>query len=131
MSGVQGLGSEHVRRNSHAYGLLHAILATAVTDQLIPANPANLSRAINPPTKCQPVILDAAEVAVLADTIRPERLRMLVLVLAWVGVRWGEAIELRRSDVTEGCKAIRVRRAVTHRNGCRIDTPTSHYDIST
>ena len=50
---------------------------------------------------------------------------MLVLVLAWVGVRWGEAIELRRSDVAEGCTAIRVRRAVTHRDGCRVDTPKS------
>jgi integrase len=120
-----GLGSEHVRRNSHAYGLLHAVLATAVTDQLIPANPANLSRAMNPPTKRQPVILDVAEVDTLADAIQPQRLRALILVLAWVGVRWGEAIELRRSDVLKGCTAIRVGRAVTHRDGCRIDTPKS------
>jgi integrase len=120
-----GLGSEHVRRNSHAYGLLHAICATAVTDQLIPSNPANLSRAMNPPTKRLPVILDVDEVQALADTIRPERLRALVLVLAWTGVRWGEAIELRRSDVTEGARALRVGRAVTHRDGCRIDSPKS------
>lgn len=120
-----GLGTEHVRRNSHAYGLLHAILATAVSDQLIPANPANLSRAMNPPTKRQPVILDVDEVAALADAIKPERLRALVLVLAWTGVRWGEAIELQRRDVAEGAKAIRVSRAVTHRDGCRVDTPKS------
>jgi integrase len=120
-----GLGSEHVRRNSHAYGLLHAILATAVSDQLIPANPANLSRAMNPPTKRQPMILDVDEVAALADAVRPKRLRALVLVLAWVGVRWGEAIELQRRDVAEGAKAIRVSRAVTHRSGCRVDTPKS------
>jgi integrase len=120
-----GLGSTHTRRNSHAYGLLHAILATAVTDQLIPANPANLSRAMNPPTKRQPVILDVEEVAALADAFKPERLRALVLVLAWTGVRWGEAIELQRRDVAEGAKAIRVSRAVTHRDGCRVDTPKS------
>lgn len=120
-----GLGSEHTRRNSHAYGLLHAILATAVSDQLIPANPANLSRVMNPPTQRQAVILDVTEVAALADAIKPERLRGLVLVLAWVGVRWGEAIELQRRDVTEGAKAIRVSRAVTHRDGCRVDTPKS------
>jgi integrase len=113
------------RRNSHAYGLLHAILATAVTDQLIPANPANLSRVMNPPTKRQPVILDVAEVAALADAIKPDRMRGLVLVLAWTGVRWGEAIELQRRDVAEGAKAIRVSRAVTHRDGCRVDTPKS------
>lgn len=34
-----GLGSEHTRRNSYAYGLLHATLATAVADQLIPVQP--------------------------------------------------------------------------------------------
>ena len=120
-----GLGSEHVRRNSHAYGLLHAILATAVTDQLITANPANLARAMNPPTKRTPVILDVAEVAALADAFKPERLRALVLVLAWCGVRWGEAIELKRADVAVDAKAIRVGRAVTHRDGCRVDTPKS------
>jgi integrase len=120
-----GLGSEHTRRNSHAYGLLHAILATAVTDQLIATNPANLSRAMNPPTKRQPVILDVDQVAALADTIKPQRLRALVLVLAWTGLRWGEAIELQRRDVAVGCKAIRVSRAVTHRDGCRVDTPKS------
>jgi integrase len=115
-----GLGTEHTRRNSHAYGLLHAILATAVGDQLIPANPANLQRAMNPPTKRQPVILDVEEVAALTDAFEPERLRALVLVLAWTGLRWGEAIELERRDVAEGAKAIRVSRAVTHREGCRV-----------
>ena len=77
-----GLGTEHARRNSHAYGVLHAVLATAVTDQLIAANPANLARAMNPPTKRQAVILDVAEVAALADAFQPDRLRALVLVLA-------------------------------------------------
>ncbi len=121
-----GLGSEHARRNSHAYGLLHAILATAVTDQLITANPANLSRAMNPATKRLPVILTVDEVADLTAAFKPDRLRALVLVLAWTGVRWGEAIELQRRDVAEGAKAIRVSRAVTHRNKeCIVDVPKS------
>ncbi len=120
-----GLGSEHVRRNSHAYGLLHAILATAVTDQLIAANPANLSRVMNPPTKRAPVVLTVDEIADLSVNFQPQRLRALVLVLAWTGLRWGEAIELQRRDVAEGAKAIRVSRAVTHRDGCRVDTPKS------
>lgn len=120
-----GLGTEHTRRNSHAYGLLHAILATAVSDQLIGANPANLQRAMNPPTKRMPVILDVDEVAALADAFKPERLRALILVLAWTGLRWGEAIELERRDIAEGAKAIRVSRAVTHRDGCRRDTTKS------
>jgi integrase len=65
------------------------------------------------------------EVAALADTIQPQRLRAFVLVLAWTGLRWGEAIELQRRDIAEGCEAIRVSRAVTHRDACRVDTPKS------
>jgi integrase len=92
---------------------------------LIPANPATISRAMNVAPKRQAVILDVHEVEALADAIRPERMRALILVLAWTGLRWGEAIELQRRDVAEGAKAIRVSRAVTHREGCHVDTPKS------
>ncbi len=46
-----GLGTEHTTRNGHVYGLLHAICATAVTDGLLTANPANLKGVMNPPAK--------------------------------------------------------------------------------
>ena len=48
-----------------------------------------------------------------------------MLVSAWCGVRWGEVTELRRKDVGQDCQVLYVSRAVTHRNGCRIDTPKS------
>jgi integrase len=120
-----GLGTERVRRNSHAYQLLHAICATAVTDGLIVANPCNIPRVMNPPRKREPVIPTVPEVAALADGIKPEKFKALVLVSAWCGVRWGEVTELRRKDVGEDCQVLYVARAVTHRNGCRIDTPKS------
>jgi integrase len=120
------LGTEHTRRNSHAYGLLHAILGTAVTDGLIDRNPCNLPRVMNPARKRDPVILTVDEVAALADAIRPERLRALVLISAWCGCRWGEVSELRREDVSADCAAITVVRAVTRRDGeYRVDTPKS------
>ncbi len=120
------LGSDHARRNSHAYGLLHAICATAVADSLIVANPCNLSRVMNPPRKREPTILSVAEVAALADAIKPERLRCLVLLSAWTGVRWGEVSELRRRDVSDDCSVLYVSRAVTRRKGeYRVDTPKS------
>lgn len=120
------LGSEHARRNSHAYGLLHAVCATAVTDGLIVANPCNLPRVMNPPRKREPVILSVKEVAALADSIEPKRLRCLVLLSAWCGVRWGEVSELRRSDVSADCDVITVARAVTRRDKqYRVDTPKS------
>ena len=119
------LGTEHVRRNSHAYGLLHAICQTAVADGLIVANPCTIPRVMNPPRRREPVILSVGEVAALADAIRPERFKAFILVSAWCGMRWGEVSELRRKDVGQDCQVLYVSRAVTHRNGCRVDTPKS------
>ncbi|MGV0607380.1 tyrosine-type recombinase/integrase [Mycolicibacterium sp. XJ1904] len=121
-----GLGAEHPRRNSHAYGLLHAVMATAVSDGVLSVNPCNIARVMNPPRKRNPIILSVSEVAALADAIRPQRLRCLVLLSAWCGVRWGEVSELRRKDISEGCEILAVSRAVTRRDGVyRVDSPKS------
>jgi integrase len=110
---------------AHAYQVLHAVLATAVADELLQSNPAHIARAMAAPTKRQPVILDAAEVVALADAIRPE-LRALILVAAWCGPRWGELVELRRRDVGKDCATITIARGATHRKReCRIDVPKS------
>ena len=119
------LSADTPRRNSHAYGLLHAICSTAVADQLIASNPCMIARAMNPARRREPVILAVDEVAKVADAIKPERLRCFVLVSAWCVLRWGEAIELRRKDVDELCEVILISRAVTHRGSCRVDTPKS------
>jgi integrase len=114
------------RRNSHAYGLVHAVFATAVSDGLIIANPCVIKGVMNPPRRREPVILTPAELAAVADAIRPEQLRCLVLVSAWCGLRWGEVIELRRKDIDKSCEVVMVSRAASHRGkGCRIDTPKS------
>jgi len=111
---------------AHAYQLLHAVCATAVADGLLPSNPCIIPTAMATTTKRQPVILTPAEVAVIADAIEPERLRTMVLVMAWCGPRWGEVIELRRRDVAADGSTITVARGATHRQGvCRIDTPKS------
>jgi integrase len=121
-----GLGTKYARRNSHAYGLLHAICATAVTDGLMPANPCTITRAMNPPRKRDPAVLSVAEIANLAAAIKPERLKALVLLAAWTGVRWGEVSELRRKDVGDDCEILFVARAVTRRDRLyRVDTPKS------
>ncbi|GAS95762.1 phage integrase family protein [Mycolicibacterium canariasense] len=124
-SWFSGLGTEHPRRNSHAYGLLHAICATAVQDGLLTSNPCAIRGAMNPPRKRDPIILDVSEVADLADAIVP-RLKALVLISAWCATRWSEVSELRRKDVDADCEVITISRAVTRRDGeYRVDTPKS------
>ncbi len=121
-----GLGTDKPTRNSHAYGLLHAVLKTAVIDGLLPTNPCQISRAMNVPAKRQAAILAVAELAAVADAIQPPQLRAMVLVAAWQGLRWGELIELRRRDIDATIEVITVSRAVTHRGkGCSISTPKS------
>jgi integrase len=110
---------------AHAYQLLHAIAATAATDGLLAANPCTIKRAMSTARRREPVILTPAEVAALADAIRPTRYRVLVLIAAWLGLRWGELIELRRKDIGAGAVTITVARGVTHREGCHISTPKS------
>lgn len=111
-----GLGTTHSTRNSHAYGFLHAICATALTDGLLTLNPCQIAGAMNAPTKRTPVVLDVDDVAKLATTIEPQRLKALVLISAWCGLRWGEVIELRRRDIALDCSTIAVYRSATHRN---------------
>lgn len=85
------LGPGHPTINAHAYGLLHAVCATAVGDGLLLANPCAIKRAIKSQRQREPVILTVPEVAKLADVITPQRLRALVLISAWCGLRWGRS----------------------------------------
>jgi integrase len=120
-----GLGSDTPRRKSHAYGLLHAILETAFKSELIAKNPCQIERAMNTNRKSEPVLLEPSEIAALADEIGA-RWRVLVLLSAWCGLRWGEIAELRRSDIGSGCESVTVSRAVNHRSKtCTIDTTKS------
>jgi integrase len=132
---LSALNAETVRRwysamdkakptaRAHAYQLLHAVCATALTDGLLSTNPCNLSRAMSTPTKRQPTILGVDEIAKLANTIEPQRFRALVLVSAWCGLRFGEVVELRRKDIAPDGSIVSVARAVTHRQGkCHPDT---------
>lgn len=107
---------------AHAYGLLHAILATAVSDGMLDRNPCAIPRAMKTSRRREPVILSVTELGRLADAIVP-KYRALVLISAWCGLRWGEVTELRRSDVSAGAEVLSVGRAAVHRGGCVVSTP--------
>ncbi|MDZ4234797.1 MAG: tyrosine-type recombinase/integrase, partial [Dietzia sp.] len=56
----------------------------------------------------------------------PDRYRVAVLLAAWCALRFGELIELRRRDVTDGGTVLRIRRAAVHVDGKYIvGTPKS------
>ena len=84
-----------------AYTVLLGVLDTAVRSKLIAVNPA---RGAELPSrqKQRRVYLSAAEVGRLADKAGDHG--DLVLTLAYAGLRWGEAVALRRDavDLTTG-----------------------------
>lgn len=104
---------------AHAYGLLRTILATAVADEKIPANPCHIRGAgtTKRARKIRPATL--AELEALAAAM-PERYRPMVMLSSWCGLRFGEVTELRRKDLDLTSGVIRVRRAVVRSEGQAI-----------
>lgn len=86
-------------QTSRAYGLLKAIMTTALEDQLIPRQPCTIKggshtstgKAVVPPTD--------EELEVILATIKRDYLAM-VLIAAVGGLRYGEVTALQASDVT-------------------------------
>lgn len=125
---VRGWYAEQLRTGrktqaARAYGLLKSILATAVQDGRIIANPCMIRGAQNASTGKKVTPPTAAELAKIVDAITP-RYRAAVLIAAWAGCRYGELTELRRKDIViaksgKNVDAIRVdvSRAVTHTTG--------------
>jgi integrase len=105
------VGKSRPTLRSHAYGLLRAILGTAVSDQLIGMNPCQIrgggtSKRV---VKIKPASLSELE----ALTIEmPAKYQMAVLLAAWCGLRFGELTEQRRKDVDLPSGTLHVTRAV-------------------
>ncbi|MBV8819548.1 MAG: hypothetical protein JO022_14405, partial [Acidobacteriaceae bacterium] len=67
-----GLGSGRPTRNAHAYALLHAICATAVTDEVLDANPCRIRAAMQTKRKRDVDVLTPAQVGRLATKMPVE-----------------------------------------------------------
>jgi integrase len=108
---------------ARAYGLLKAVLTTAVDDGKLTVNPcmirggqnATTGKEVKPPT--------AEQLRAILDNITP-RYRAAVIIAAWVGCRYGEMTELRRKDILvtmDGASVVsvivNVSRAVTKTTG--------------
>lgn len=116
-----GLSASSVRQ---AHRVLSLILREAVRAKRLPANPAErvaLPRVV----KTEPRFLTAQDVARLADEAGPDRL--LVLLLAFTGLRFGEVAALRAGRVDLMRRRLTVAESVTEVNGrATFGTPKNH-----
>jgi integrase len=108
---------------AHAHGLLKSIMATAVEDEIIGANPCRIRGAskVKRAREIRPATLD--ELAVITEAM-PARLQLLVPLTAWCALRFGEVTELRRKDIDLKRGVLHIRRGVVYNDGAFIvDTP--------
>lgn len=109
-------GRDGARRR--AFELFRAILNTAVEDEYLDFSPCkrNLlrrsTRSGSKSSRHAPRALSVAELKALADEV-PEGQRVLILVMGLVGLRLGEARELRRKDVDLEGAQLHIRRSVS------------------
>jgi len=101
---------------ARTYALLRAILATAITDELIDSSPCRIRGAGQTQRvhKIRPA--SVAELAELTAAM-PDRLKLAVPLASWCALRFGEMIELRRGDVDLSDEVIRVRRVAVKLTG--------------
>ncbi len=79
------------------YRLLRTIMGTAVEDGLVITNPCSIKGAGTEPASKRPIVT-VAQAFELADLVGP-RFRAVVLLAAFVGLRKGEMLGMRRADL--------------------------------
>ena len=112
---AKGMSAQKVRS---AFGVLSRLLDRAVRDGAIPVNPA--SRRSDPLPRIRRVdrpVLTVAEVEDLVTHFEHEDDRVLVRLLAYGGLRIGEALALQRQDVDLKRGLLHVQRSVSDAGG--------------
>lgn len=108
-----GMGGDRETRRARSYGVLTAVLSTAVDDGLLDRSPARIKggTAVKQ-TKRSVVLLEPAELAALADAL-PDELRLTVLLAGWCGLRRGEVFALTRADIAADGSTLRIDKAAS------------------
>ncbi len=101
---------------AHAYQVLSSIMRQAEDDELIERNPCRIKAGGRAKSKREPEILTRAELFALADAMPPQY-RALTLVAGLCGLRFGEAVALRRRDVDLEGRTLHVARTATRVDG--------------
>ena len=114
---------------AHSYGLLRAILATAVDDGLLAVNPAHIRGAGNSKKVHLTKPASLEELDSLVDSL-PGQYKSMILLAAWCALRFGELVELRRKDLDLVEGVIHIRRGAVRADGrIIIGTPKSEAGI--
>jgi integrase len=116
-----GLAGPTVR---HAHRVLHMILNAAVDDGRLVRNPAARVK-LPRDRRREKRFLTHPQVAALADTAGLDRL--VILVLAYCGLRFGELAALRVRNVDPLRRRLNIEESVTEVDGVMVfGTPESH-----
>ncbi|WP_229118896.1 tyrosine-type recombinase/integrase [Enemella evansiae] len=121
------LGAGTPTMRAHAYAVLRTMLqsATRGSAPLLQFNPCQMPGAGNSKRvhQIEPASLTELEALV---TGMPGRYRVMVLLAAWCGLRYGELAELRRKDVVIRSKKLKITRGVVKMKGrFVVGTPKS------
>ena len=117
----KGLSSSRVRQ---AHQVLNSILKSAVRNRYLLSNPAE-GIPLPPLPRKEMLFLDAAEVQRLAEAAGPHD--TLIFTLAYGGLRWGEAVALRRPSINILRSTIEVAESLAEVRGEMIFGPTKNY----
>ena len=90
--------SDNPRAISKAYGLLRAIMNSAVDEDLIEASPVHIRGAGYQPKRRRLEPASIEELEVIVENM-PEKWKLMVLLASWCALRYGEIAELRRKDI--------------------------------
>lgn len=118
-----GYGDRTPTARAHAYQVLSSIMKQAEDDGLIPRSPVRIKAGGKTPTQREPEVLTLAELLALADAM-PERHRPLTLLSGLCGLRFGEAVALRRRDIDLDAGMLKVRHTFVRANGTKSLGPT-------
>ena len=116
---------------AHAYALLRTILATAVSDDEITANPCRIRGAGQTSTAKKTRVATLDELAAIVAAL-PDRYRMMAQLACWCSLRFGELSALQRDDVDLRNRELRIRRSVVRtKTGMVVKAPKSAAGVRT
>jgi integrase len=113
-------------RNS--VGVIRSTLRGLVRSGVLESNPASIARGRLPPRPRRPKVLTRSELRRFLEAAAGDPYEDLILFLALTGVRLGEALALRWSEVDLGARTAIIRRSVRLR---RRNLPTIRFGFRT